>query len=151
MDERVTNSRHNFLMTKQLTGDDINRILASVDFADRRAAERCLENFADNPDMQGWKQYLPILLTALSDAADADQALSSFERFVHATDDPRNLSCFLADNPRAVEILITLFGGSRFLTEILLRRPQLFDSLINLRQLAQPKALAQLEETLGDF
>ena len=31
----------------------------------------------------------------------------------------------LATNPRAVEILVTLFGGSQFLSEILLRNPEL--------------------------
>jgi glutamine synthetase adenylyltransferase len=104
MAEHVINSRYNFLLTKQLTGDEIRQALASIEFADRHAAERCLEHFANDPRMHGWEQYLPILLGALSRVADPDQALSNFERFVHATDDPTALSSLLSNNPRAGEV-----------------------------------------------
>jgi len=120
--------------------------LADIAFADRRGAERALNQLLEDLQIPaGAGDYLPILLLSLTRTADPDQALSSLERFVHAAPDRRALSACLMKNPRAVEILITLFGGSRFLTEIVLRRPELFESLLDLRPNSQAKSPAQLD------
>ena len=51
---------------------------------------------------------------------------------------------FLANNPRAVEILVVLFSGSQFLTEIMLRNPDNFERLVAYRRMARPKSIEQL-------
>ena len=151
MPEHIVNSGHNLLPDRQLSDAEVRKTLDSIGFAERRAAERCLQHLSNDIQIQdGWQRYLPVLLSALSNTADPDQALSSFERFAHASDDRQALSGYLADNPRALEALLTLFGGSRFLTEILLRRPELFKPLMDFRQLARPKAPAQLETEARD-
>ena len=43
-----------------------------------------------------------------------------------------------------MEILVTLFSGSQFLTEILLRNPAYFERLIAYRRMAVPKSVEQL-------
>ncbi len=126
--------------------DGLHEMLAGMEFADRHAAERALRHLRDDPEIQtSLGRYLHMLLTSLGHAADPDQALSSFERFVHAAPDRKALSSYLAVNPRAVEVLITLFGGSRFLTEILLRRPELTESLMDFRHSPHSKSPAQLD------
>ncbi|MCJ7738986.1 MAG: glutamine synthetase adenylyltransferase, partial [Anaerolineae bacterium] len=146
MAEQLTNSRRDVLPDRQLSDYEVRKALDSIGFADRRAAERCLQHLSyDNQMKNGWQRYLRVLLSALSGAADPDQALCGFERFAHAIDDSQAFVEYLGDNPRAVEVLLTLFGGSRFLSEILLRRPGFIESLMDFRQLAQSKTLAQLE------
>ena len=63
------------------------------------------------------------------EAADPDRVIASLERFVARFGDGLPMLNFLAGNPRAVEILVALFAGSQFLTEILLRNPEFFERL----------------------
>ncbi|HCE16582.1 MAG TPA: glutamine synthetase adenylyltransferase [Anaerolinea thermolimosa] len=91
-----------------------------------------------------FKQFLPHFLAALSEAADPERVLVSFERFLGRFTDPLPVLWVLAGNPRAVEILVVLFAGSQFLTEILLRNPDAFERLVAYRQLSRPKSVEQL-------
>ncbi len=89
---------------------------------------------------------LPMLLHALSDAATPDGSLVNFERFVQCVEDRNTLFGYLASYPRAVEILIKLFVGSQFLTEILLRNPDYLAKLTNHKRLAEFKSRDQFRE-----
>jgi [glutamine synthetase] adenylyltransferase / [glutamine synthetase]-adenylyl-L-tyrosine phosphorylase len=90
-----------------------------------------------------------MLLASLSDAATPDASLINFERFVHSVDDRTDLFEYLAQNPRAVEILVKLFVGSQFLTEILLRNPGYLEELTQHRQLADFKSREQIVDEAG--
>ena len=83
-----------------------------------------------------------MLLIALSDAATPDASLLNFERYVQCVADRTVLLRYLASKPRAVEILVKLFVGSQFLTEILLRNPDYLEKLTNHKQLADIKSRA---------
>ncbi|MBK9231851.1 MAG: hypothetical protein IPO15_13645 [Anaerolineae bacterium] len=72
------------------------------------------------------------------------QPLVSFERFARSAHSLADLFLYLAANPRQVEMLITLFAGSHFLSEILLRNPDYFRLFSERRELSQPKTAAQL-------
>ena len=119
--------------------------LAPVGFADWRAAYRSLQHLAGGPDRrQAVEKFLPHLLVSLAQAADPDRVLASLERFVDRFADPVPLLESLAHNPRAVEILVTLFAGSQFLTEIVLRNPDYLERLVSYRRLTAPKSVEQL-------
>ena len=77
-------------------------------------------------------------------AGSPDRVLANFERFVHSAQESLVMFRFLAARPRAVEMLVRLFSGSQFLAEILLRNPEYFEDLIELRRLAQPKSREKL-------
>lgn len=87
---------------------------------------------------------LPTLLLTLSDTAQPDQALINFERFAQSVPDRVVLFRGLRDNPRAVEILVRLFVGSQFLTEILLCAPGHLERLTHHKRLAELKSVQQL-------
>ena len=151
MVDRFRDPHSDLFATHRLRQDEHPNLFADIRFADPGAALRCFQSITAYPELQGvWKKHLPILLRVLSRTADPDQALSSLERFIHALGDPAVLSNYLADNPRALEVLIVLFGGSRFLTEILLQRPQLFEPMMDPRRFSQPKAIAQIEAEARD-
>ncbi len=125
---------------------DVERWLTAVGFADWSTAwERLRRLPGDDDEARGaLADVLAPLVFALQDAATADGSLVNFERFVSSVDDRPELFRYLGSNPRAVEILVRLFVGSQFLTEILLRNP------LYLRQLTQHHGLSEFKSRL-DF
>ena len=83
---------------------------------------------------------LPALLHALAEAASADLSLLNFQRFVLSVPDRDGLFATLSRQPRAVEILVKLFVGSQFLTEILLKNPHYLERLTQHKRLAEFKS-----------
>jgi glutamate-ammonia-ligase adenylyltransferase len=125
--------------------EEVKSILAPAGFADWRGAARCLLRLA--PDYERWEaldQFFPHLMLALTNAAGPDRVLANLDRLVARMDDSLTFFRYLAHNPRAVEILVTLFSGSQFLTEILLRNPAYFERLVEYQRMAAPKSAEQL-------
>jgi glutamate-ammonia-ligase adenylyltransferase len=117
--------------------DEVRQLLAPIGFADPKAADRELRHLLDDPRAGlAWTECLPTLLTALSGTPSPDRALSNFTRFALTASTRPAIVRYLAGHPRGIEVLVTLFGGSQFLTEILLRRPATFDNLIDAHLLA---------------
>jgi len=134
------------LLCENLTDEEMHSLLSPVGFADWRSASRCLRRMAGEPRVRfALAQILPHLLMALSSAAGPDRVLVNLERFIHGAAKTPAMFPYLASNPRAIEILVTLFAGSQFLAEILLRNPEYFPRLMELKRLAQPKTVAQLQ------
>jgi len=120
-------------------------VLAPVEFADVNAAfERLRRIGGSGESAKLLAACLPNLLLALSDTAQPDQALLNFERFAQSVTDKAVLFRNLRDNPRAIEILVRLFVGSQFLTEILLCAPGHLDRLTQHKRLAELKSVQQL-------
>lgn len=125
--------------------DDLEIALAAVPFADPSLAARCLRRMADDPATRAaLAACLPALLTSLAEAAHPDRVLVNLERLQQNTPDRVALFHLLADRPRALEMLVTLFAGSQFLTEILLRNPTYLERLVEHKRLAQPRSVAEL-------
>ncbi|MFQ5594141.1 MAG: glutamine synthetase adenylyltransferase [Anaerolineae bacterium] len=136
---------HHQALREQLSDDEAASLLTPVGFTDRPAAHHSLRRIAVDPEVQpALAECLPHLLTALSNAASPDRVLVNFERFTRSVIDAPTLFRYLAGNPRAVEMLVTLFAGSQFLTEILLRNPEYFERLMERKGLAQSKSVEQL-------
>jgi [glutamine synthetase] adenylyltransferase / [glutamine synthetase]-adenylyl-L-tyrosine phosphorylase len=126
-------------------------LLSAVGFADWALALRRLREIGrDDASRRALADVLRPLLIALSDAATPDASLLNFERYVQCVADRTALLRYLASKPRAVEILVKLFVGSQFLTEILLRNPDYLEKLTNHKQLADIKSrshfLAEAQE-----
>jgi glutamate-ammonia-ligase adenylyltransferase len=102
----------------------------------------------------------PLLLDGLRGVADPDQALRGFVRFVERYGIRGLLFESLVTNPRLLDLLLLLFDSSRFLTGIVLRRPQLIEETTRTGSLgreldvaAHLAGLARQEENLapGDW
>ncbi len=132
------------LLGADLDDVHIRRLLAPTQLANWRAAHRSLQRIANSPEAKAsTARVLPHLIASLSTAANADRVLVSFERFTQRTDDKLATLTYLAEQPRAIEILVTLFAGSQFLTEILLSHPQHLQMIVAHKRLATPKGLDQ--------
>jgi glutamate-ammonia-ligase adenylyltransferase len=125
--------------------EEIKALLAPVNFTDWRAAARCLLHLTPDAESRSFiNQFFPHLLVGLANAAGPDRVLTNLDRLAERQSDRLAFFRTLAHNPRAVEILVTLFSGSQFLTEILLRNPAYFERLIAYRRMAVPKIADQL-------
>jgi glutamate-ammonia-ligase adenylyltransferase len=124
-------------------------LLDTLGFSDSAASLRRLRRMAaSGPQVSSAVgELLPHLLASLSACADPDQALINLERF---TSDGLSAEIFakLAQNPRALEILVIIFSGSQFLTEILLRSPSRLDLLLDRDSLSRLKK-AEVYEAEG--
>lgn len=133
------------LLDDRLNEERIHELLSPVVFDDWRTAYRRLQRMADGAEAGlALADVLPYLLTALGSAAGPDNVLVNFERFAQSAAGRFRMFEYLASNPRAVEILVTLFAGSQFLTEILLRNPEYLEQIAEHKRLAQPKSREQL-------
>ncbi|MDA0832210.1 MAG: glutamine synthetase adenylyltransferase [Planctomycetota bacterium] len=131
------------------TEDDpeIHRLLKSVGFSDIPAAQRRFQDLCtDEQSRTLLAGSMPPLLIALSETATPDGSLVNFERLVQTIPDRAQLFLYLSQNPRAVEILVKLFVGSQFLTEILLRNPSYLAKLTRHKRLAEFKSQQQFVE-----
>jgi len=122
-------------------------VLNSIGFNQVDAALRRLRGLAERPaDTRALAAALPALLSALSEAATPDGSLMNFERLAQSVADRSHLLRYLAENPRAIEILVKLFVGSQFLTEILLRSPHYLEQLVEYKRVAEFKSRLELFE-----
>jgi glutamate-ammonia-ligase adenylyltransferase len=92
------------------------------------------------------ESVLPTLLTGLRRVPDPDQALNNLERFHQAVLDPRFLLGLFRDSPRILHLLLTIFGSSQFLSDILVRHPQLFEWLLEPGVIRRPTGREELSE-----
>ena len=130
---------------------DLTGLLPPIGFSDMDAALGCFQRLTATQEQALLLQPLfPTLLHELSEGAHPDRALVSFERFVHAHQAPAELYRMLAAEPRTLELLILLFAGSEFLTEILLRHPHRFEQLSDRLRLTQSKNQLQFYKEAMD-
>ena len=84
----------------------------------------------------------PHLHTALAFAADPERSLVYLQRLLESGDEA--ILHDLTKNPRVIESLVTIFSGSQFLTEILLRNPKNVHLLVHRKSLTQRKNAEQI-------
>jgi glutamate-ammonia-ligase adenylyltransferase len=84
------------------------------------------------------EEILPTLFTALGRVPDPDLALNNLERYAQQVLD-RQFLFSLFRNPRILHLALTIFGSSQFLSDILIRHPQLFEWLLEPGVLHRPK------------
>lgn len=137
------------LLQQQVSGSQIEGVLAPVGLKDWQQAYQRLRRIPDTPDARlALADCLPYLLMALANAARPDRVLVYFERFIKNAPDQVDQLRYLAANPRTIEMLVILFAGSQFLTEILLRHPEYFETITGRRQLAELKTSKQLSRQI---
>jgi glutamate-ammonia-ligase adenylyltransferase len=129
------------LLQKNILESDVEKLLAPIGFADWQVAHaRLIELCTDDDRRAALTAALPMLLAALGTSASPDSSVLNLERFIKSVPDAVSTLKFLADNPRAVEILIKLFVNSQFLTEILLRKPEYLERLTEHKRIAEFKS-----------
>ncbi len=89
---------------------------------------------------------LPTFFAALGRLPDPDLALNNLERFAQKVLNRHFLLGLFRDNPRILHLALTIFGSSQFLSDILVRQPQLFEWLLEPGVIHRPKSKEELAE-----
>jgi [glutamine synthetase] adenylyltransferase / [glutamine synthetase]-adenylyl-L-tyrosine phosphorylase len=85
----------------------------------------------------------PHLNAALASVPGQERSLIYLERLLEKAD--TSLLNMVAKNPRVIESLVTIFSGSQFLTEIILRNPETLNLLRSDKSLTQRKSANQVQ------
>src|SRR5574337_1777288 len=112
--------------------------LAAAGISDVDRAVRALLVLRDGPPFRhntaGTRRILaalaPTLMEGLTQAPDPDLALVQCERFIEAIGSSAGLYDLFKQAPLALVHLMRLFGSSEFLSQILIRHPELVDLLL---------------------
>ncbi len=93
--------------------------------------------------------------TTIAGLAEPDEALKQLQRFVESYGSRAVLFEILASNPKALELLLRLFDNSRFLAEVVVREPDLFEEVtrpdILRRHKTREEVLAEIRDIRGDL
>src|SRR5260370_2917367 len=128
-------------------------------FADQKRAAKALGDLAQGPTgshiaprtRQIFRKLRPVLLEWLTRSADPDTSLNQFVRFVETYGLRSLLFELLATNRRLLELLVKTFDASRFASQLLIRRPQLFEEITREEQLDQAITLEEHLRRLNSF
>ena len=94
------------------------------------------------------RRLVPTLLEHLKTLADPDMALRHFEAFINASEAREMEISMLLDHPSLLKHLLALFGHSEFLSSVLLRQPNLFNTLVDPAIITEPVSAPAFEREL---
>jgi [glutamine synthetase] adenylyltransferase / [glutamine synthetase]-adenylyl-L-tyrosine phosphorylase len=94
-------------------------------------------------------RLFPMLLDALWQSPDPDEALAQFERFVSAAGPRTAYLDLLADRPELLVNLVRLCARGELLTELLVSQPELLNGLASPETFAAHKGKAQFRAELA--
>ena len=99
-------------------------------------------------------EFVPALIEGLADAEEPDNAVTAFDRFLHALQRGGRLISLLSQNRELVALVALILGAAPRLGDMLARQPQIMDGLIDPRFFGampdQRELSARLAATLRD-
>lgn len=138
------------LVLSDLLSAELRReILARVGITDPDRASRNIQDMKTRVGdsrlfatvvLLGWESLLTL--------PDPDMAINNWDRFTESTDDPAVHCQELAGQPERIRLLLTLFGTSQFLSDILIRDPALFRWITDPVTVARPRTEGELLQQL---
>ncbi len=138
------------LVVSDKVSEDIRkRILESYGLKNTSLAYKNLRNLAKH-DLTGktFIQLVALAFDILSRTPDPDMALNNWERFTHALPSPEFHYKLYLSQPMRLEILLSIFSGSQFMADTLIRNPGFLDWLTVPENLHKIRPQKELEEEL---
>lgn len=87
--------------------------------------------------------------TTIAGLAQPDEALKQLQRFAESYGSRAMLFEMLASNPKILDLLLRLFDNSRFLADVVVRRPELFEEVTRPDIIRRYKSRADVLEELS--
>lgn len=139
------------LLSANLKTDEVSHILEPYGFQHPAKADANLQAIAGPPqERQALSIILGDLLAAVGQTADPDQALNEWDRYVQSGINRAQLYQFLAQAPRLLHLLCTIFGNSPAMAQTLIRDPLLVYWLGEESNLKRSPTHALLARLLSD-
>jgi len=140
------------VLSEQVPAAEKRRILSKMGFADPDRAEVNIGNLAQRSKRP--EQFARLIVLAgdyLSRSPDPDMALNNWDRFVKSQPEADLHYDLLLSQPRRLEILLSLFAGSQFLADTLIRESGFFEWLTDPRTLEKGRKREELLEELVEL
>ena len=96
-------------------------------------------------------RWLPLIAKQASASFDPDRALNNWERFFRALSGINDFLELLRTSPRLPALLSTLFGGSQYLTDMVLQDPSIVEWLESEGRFYTPRTKEELGHDLTDW
>lgn len=124
--------------------------MAAVGCRDPEQARHNLQRLAGSSSshLTSLQSILPLLLNRLVNLADPDMALNNLERYADAVIDRGFLFRLFRDSPKSLDLVLTLFGSSQYLSDVLIRYPQDLHWLLEPGVLRRERSKEELVEEL---
>jgi glutamate-ammonia-ligase adenylyltransferase len=114
------------ILSEALPETSRERILAKAGFRQPARAYRNLRSLAEAGGVSSFTRLAVLAADFLRHRPDPDMALNNWERLARALSDPAGHFRLLLAQPRRLEILLSVFAGSQFLSDTLIRHPDFF-------------------------
>ncbi|MEJ2664673.1 MAG: hypothetical protein P8107_11620 [Spirochaetia bacterium] len=138
------------ILSRQISAAFTERVLSKIGFKQTERAFTNLIKLAGSDKVR--ESFIGIAVLAgdmLSRKPDPDMALNNWERFVRETSSPLRHYRLLLSQPRRLDILLTLFSVSHFLSDTLIRYPVFFEWVTQPEQLHSVRTLQALKTELS--
>jgi len=143
-------SIRDLLLRESLPVQAVERTWRALGHEDWQQADRALQRMAADPHVRlALADVAPELLDWARLSADPAMVLHNLERFGGASYSPLNLLRYLRTDPRAAGVLVALFAGSQFLSEVLIRNPEYFEFLTSDQTLLENADPDRVQERLS--
>ena len=148
----ATGNVADLILSDRVPDDLRDRILTEAGFRDPARAAVNLRRLAGDAERRELFAWLAVPAgDVLSRLPDPDMALNNWERFVGALDDPEAHFRRLLEQPRRLDILLSIFAASQFLADTLVRNPEFFEWVADPERLHRVRKREEIEEDLRAF
>ncbi len=138
------------LFAPELDQQVVKTLLKPYGFRDIKKADLNLQCISKSPrDRELFSNILRAALEAFSESPDPDLALNNFERFTQTTFNKTSLLSYLNESMPTLFRAAKIFGGSPFLSDILIRNPGYFYWVFDMTSLEKAKTKAGLKKELS--
>ncbi len=100
-------------------------------------------------DRAGFVSVAILAVQELMRRSDPDMALNNWERFAAAAEKGRELTEQMLSQPTRINLLMRLFSGSQFLSDILAREPELFNEITDPALVHRPFTREEFRQRLS--
>ncbi|GAB4373241.1 MAG: bifunctional [glutamate--ammonia ligase]-adenylyl-L-tyrosine phosphorylase/[glutamate--ammonia-ligase] adenylyltransferase [Deltaproteobacteria bacterium] len=146
------------LFERELEGEELDGRLRALGFSDPAAAAKHLAALREGPPFTRLpvraRRYLekiaPRVLQQVTQAPDPDMALGHMERFLSAMGARTMFYALLFENRKVIDVLVRLFGRSRYLSGYLLRHPEMLDTFLRKDLSPLVRSKSEMRKELGE-
>ena len=143
------------LLLPEGTKSEIDRLLVEASNrsggVDRESIVRSLQELmTEEPDVQEcFADIVVPLVTAAVESPNPEAALNGFSRFARVAFHRKSLYQLLRDAEFLMEPVLLSFGGSTYLSEILIRTPEYFYDIVDANVMEREKSSDEMYQELG--
>ncbi len=98
-----------------------------------------------------FEKLIPDILQIASGQSDPDEAINNLEKFIQSLKSREIFFDLLKENTKLLELLLALFGNSGYLSDVLIRQPDLLDSILDIESIYRFKPKKKMDTELKKY